>query len=133
ARHRPDSELQRAGHGDLVETRSGETYLVYLCGRPLRNRGRCTPGRETAIQPMIWSDDGWLRTEDGEGLPRSEVRAPALPPHPFPAPPTCDCTAAKPWAACFVRHWSLGGSRRTASAPPRWLTSSRSTSSRWPA
>ena len=49
ARHRPDAALQRAGHADLVETPAGETYMVYLCGRPLRNRGRCTLGRETAI------------------------------------------------------------------------------------
>ena len=52
SRDRPDAELQRAGHADLVETPHGETYMVYLCGRPLRNRGRCTLGRETAIQPM---------------------------------------------------------------------------------
>ena len=32
ARHRPDAELQRAGHADLVETQNGETYMVYLCG-----------------------------------------------------------------------------------------------------
>jgi xylan 1,4-beta-xylosidase len=69
ARERPDVPLQRAGHADLVETPEGETYMVYLCGRPLRNRGRCTLGRETAIQPMVWSDDGWLRTTDGQGLP----------------------------------------------------------------
>lgn len=87
ARHRPDVELQRAGHADLVETQSGETYLVHLCGRPLRNRGRCTLGRETAIQPMAWSADGWLRTADGQGLPYTEVAAPALPAHVFPAPP----------------------------------------------
>ena len=24
-------------------------------------------GRETAIQKMVWSDDGWLRTADGDG------------------------------------------------------------------
>ena len=35
ARHRPDAALQRAGHADLVETPAGETYMVYLCGRPL--------------------------------------------------------------------------------------------------
>ena len=52
ARNRPDAELQRAGHADIVETPSGETYMVYLCGRPLRNRGRCVLGRETAIQKM---------------------------------------------------------------------------------
>lgn len=85
SRQRPDIELQRAGHADLVETQNGETYMVHLCGRPLRNRGRCTLGRETAIQKMVWSDDGWLRTADGKGLPYSEVAAPALPPHPFPS------------------------------------------------
>jgi xylan 1,4-beta-xylosidase len=84
ARHRPDAGLQRAGHADLVETQGGETYMVYLCGRPIPNRGRCTLGRETAIQRMIWSADGWLRTEDGEGLPAAEVRAPTLPPSAFP-------------------------------------------------
>ena len=87
ARNRPDVELQRAGHADLVETPNGETYMVYLCGRPLRNRGRCTLGRETAIQPMVWSPDGWLRTTDGAGTPQIEAAAPDLPDHPFPAPP----------------------------------------------
>jgi xylan 1,4-beta-xylosidase len=87
SRHRPDCELQRAGHADLVETQTGETYMVYLCGRPLRNRGTCTLGRETAIQPMVWSEDGWLRTTDGRGLAQSETAAPALPAHPFPPAP----------------------------------------------
>ena len=84
SRHRPDVELQRAGHADLVETQTGETYMVHLCGRPLRNRGRCTLGRETAIQRMVWSDDGWLRTADGEGVPIRKSTAPELPPHVFP-------------------------------------------------
>jgi xylan 1,4-beta-xylosidase len=86
SRHRPDLELQRAGHADLVETPSGETYMVHLCGRPLRNRGRCTLGRETAIQRMTWSADGWLRTADGQGLPYTTVEGPDLPAHPFAAP-----------------------------------------------
>ena len=84
ARHRPDVELQRAGHADLVETQNGETYLVYLCGRPLRNRGRCTLGRETAIQKMVWGKDDWLRTLDGQGTPTLETPAPALTTHTFP-------------------------------------------------
>ncbi len=86
ARARPDCVLQRAGHASLVETQGGETYMVYLCGRPLPNRGRCVLGRETAIQRMAWSRDGWLRTEDGHGLPEASVPAPTLPSHPFPAP-----------------------------------------------
>ncbi len=88
ARNRPDSVLQRAGHADLVDTQNGETYMVYLCGRPLRNRGRCTLGRETAIQKMVWGEDGWLRTIDQQGIPTTETPAPKLPPHVFPANPT---------------------------------------------
>ncbi|MBL8550105.1 MAG: glycoside hydrolase family 43 protein [Hyphomonadaceae bacterium] len=87
ARTRPDAPLQRAGHADLVETPTGETYMAYLCGRPLPNRGRCVLGRETAIAKMRWDADGWLRTAEGEGAPRLEVPS-DLPPHPFPPAPT---------------------------------------------
>jgi xylan 1,4-beta-xylosidase len=90
SRDKPDAPLQRAGHADLVDTQDGETYMVYLCGRPLRNRGRCTLGRETAIQKMRWNEDGWLRTADGEPVPVIEVEAPSLPLHPFAAEPTRD-------------------------------------------
>ena len=87
ARHRPDVELQRAGHADLVETQSGDTYMVHLCGRPIRNRGRCILGRETAIQKMAWDDDGWLRAD----VPEVSVPAPDLPEHVFePAPARTD-------------------------------------------
>jgi xylan 1,4-beta-xylosidase len=34
---------------------------------------------------MVWSSDGWLRTPDGQGVPLSELPAPALPRHVFPA------------------------------------------------
>ena len=87
ARHRPDIELQRAGHADFVETQGCETYMVYLCGRPLHNRGRCTLGRETAIQKMIWGKDGWLHTLDGQGISTIETPAPSLPVHKFPMTP----------------------------------------------
>ncbi|TFW29050.1 glycoside hydrolase family 43 protein [Duganella callida] len=83
SRNRPDLDLQRAGHADLVETPDGQTYMVYLCGRPLRNRGTCTLGRETAIQRMQWDDDGWLRA----AAPQREAEAPGLPEHRFPPAP----------------------------------------------
>lgn len=83
ARNRPDAPLQRSGHGDLVETQAGETYMAYLAGRPIPNRGRCILGRETAIQKMEWSADGWLRTLSGDPIPTVTTPAPALPPHPF--------------------------------------------------
>lgn len=78
ARNRPDSPLQRSGHADLVETQNGETYLVYLAGRPIPNRGRCILGRETAIQKVVWGEDGWLRTESGDPVPTLETPAPGL-------------------------------------------------------
>jgi len=79
ARDRPDAPLQRAGHADLVETPAGEAWMVYLCGRPLPNRGRCVLGRETAIQKMRWGADGWLRTEAGDALPVVESeRGPSI-------------------------------------------------------
>ncbi len=86
SRDRPDAELQRAGHADIVFTQSGECYLVHLCGRPIRNRGRCTLGRETAIQKVVWSEDGWPRLAEGEAAPRLQVVAPSLPSFSVPKP-----------------------------------------------
>jgi xylan 1,4-beta-xylosidase len=75
ARDRPDAALQRTGHGDLVEAPTGETWMVYLCGRPLPESDRCVLGRETAIQPMRWGEDGWLRTLAGDATPQAVVGA----------------------------------------------------------
>lgn len=83
----PDAELQRAGHGDLVETQAGETYLVHLAGRPIAGLQRCPRGRETAIQKMQWDDDGWLRTYGAPQEPLMQVPAPDLPCHTFPEEP----------------------------------------------
>lgn len=82
----PDSELKKAGHGDLVETQDGQLYLVHLCGRPTSGNGRCTLGRETAIQKVCWNSEGWLRLEAGGTTPLVEVSAPGIAPHPWPAP-----------------------------------------------
>ncbi|WP_374471897.1 glycoside hydrolase family 43 protein [Phenylobacterium sp.] len=87
SRDRPDAPLQRAGHADLLEMPDGTTWAAYLCGRPLPNRGRCVLGRETALQPMVWSEDGWLRTRDGQGAPELEAEPPGLAPHSWPATP----------------------------------------------
>ncbi|KAK4231433.1 family 43 putative glycoside hydrolase [Podospora fimiseda] len=60
----PHTALQRAGHGDFVETPDGKTYLVHLTGRPTTQLRRCVLGRETAIQEAYWKDD-WLYVKDG--------------------------------------------------------------------
>ena len=106
-RHAPDHPLQKAGHGELVRTPAGEWWLAHLCSRPLRtgaaaNAGspdktasaaahagdRCVLGRETALQRVAWSADGWLRLAHGGVLPAVELPAPAgLAPHPWAEPP----------------------------------------------
>lgn len=52
-----EATIQRAGHGKPVMTQNGEWYMVYLCGRPLE--GRTLLGRETAMDPITWTADGW--------------------------------------------------------------------------
>lgn len=57
--------LQKCGHADLVDTQNGEWYMVHLCSSPLNGQKWCTLGRETAIQKMVWDEDGWLRLKSG--------------------------------------------------------------------
>jgi xylan 1,4-beta-xylosidase len=72
---RPDLELQKAGHGSLVQTPGGEWYLAHLAARPYAPSGRCVLGRETALQRVDWPFNGWPRVQDG--LPAAEVPAPS--------------------------------------------------------
>ncbi|WP_042166630.1 glycoside hydrolase family 43 protein [Paenibacillus gorillae] len=89
--HNPELALQKAGHASLVQTQSNEWYIVHLCGRPLPTEDRrCNLGRETAIQRCTWSEDGWLRLDEGGNEPQLCVRPPALPEHPFPERPVVD-------------------------------------------
>jgi xylan 1,4-beta-xylosidase len=90
ARDRKDLLLQKAGHADFVETQNGEWYLVHLCARHLPDSDRCILGRETAIQRMEWTDDGWLRMASGENAPAVTLPAPALPEAPVPPVPVRD-------------------------------------------
>lgn len=86
-RYNPAAELQKAGHGSLVQTQNGEWYMAHLCGRPVMPEQRCILGRETGIQKMEWTDDGWLRMADGSNIAKGQAPAPALPAHPFPPIP----------------------------------------------
>ncbi len=80
----PQARLQRAGHGQIVETPAGP-YLVHLCSRPLPGLRRSPLGRETAIQKCAWRDDDWLYLHDGGVVPADEVE-PLFPSAPAPAP-----------------------------------------------
>ena len=51
----------------------------YLCGR--RNKGNYTTlGRETALDPVTWTDDGWFLINEGKG-PSENQDGPELPVH----------------------------------------------------
>ncbi|HEX4779708.1 MAG TPA: glycoside hydrolase family 43 protein [Usitatibacter sp.] len=71
----PDAPLQRAGHGQVVETPEGVTYHTHLCGRPLPGTRMSPLGRETAIQKCVWKDD-WLYLDRGGVVPYVEVDSP---------------------------------------------------------
>ncbi|QMV00006.1 family 43 glycosylhydrolase [Devosia sp. D6-9] len=76
AKDSPLNKLQRAGHGDWVETPDGKTYIVHLTGRPTTQKRRCVLGRETAIQEAEWRDDDWLWLKHGTNVPALEVEVP---------------------------------------------------------
>ncbi|WP_300771893.1 glycoside hydrolase family 43 protein [uncultured Acetatifactor sp.] len=87
SRHHGDILLQKAGHCDLVETPEGEWYMVHLCGRASEDRNpddaerfagarRYMLGRETAIQKVRWTEDGWLELAEGGNVPLEEAEEP---------------------------------------------------------
>ncbi|MBC8081370.1 MAG: glycoside hydrolase family 43 protein [Gorillibacterium sp.] len=90
SRDNPLLQLQKAGHADLVNTPAGEWYMVHLVGRPLPSRGLCTLGRETAIQKVLWNEEGWLCLAHGGSEPAMLVEPPMLQEHPWPLMPSRD-------------------------------------------
>lgn len=72
----PNAALQRAGHGDIVDTPDGQTYLVHLTSRPTTQKRRSVLGRETAIQEAYWGPDDWLYVKNGP-VPSLHVDLPA--------------------------------------------------------
>ncbi len=87
SRDAPELELQKAGHASLVEAAPGEWVMAHLCSRPVGKDRRCILGRETALQRVTWTEDGWLRLEGGGHHPMSDVPEFSLPEHPWPVPP----------------------------------------------
>lgn len=67
-----ETALKKSGHGNLVETDTGDWYLVHLCGRYLPQKNVCILGRETAMQRVEWID-GWPRIFGGGCTPREAV------------------------------------------------------------
>jgi alpha-N-arabinofuranosidase len=76
------------GHADLVETQSGEWWMVLLAMRPYGGYFY-NLGRETFLVPVRW-EDGWPVVAPGTGRVQSVERTPNLPEHRWPALPVCD-------------------------------------------
>lgn len=54
-----DCKLRRAGHAQLVEAVDGSWYISHLCSRQI---DKCSIlGRETALQNIMWTEDGWYK------------------------------------------------------------------------
>lgn len=58
--------LQRCGHAKPISTPDGRWYFLYLCGRLLEGQWTVL-GRETALDPFIWTADGWPLLNAGRG------------------------------------------------------------------
>lgn len=68
-----NSIMQKAGHGSLVQTQTGEWYIAHLMSRPIQGTLLNPLGRETSLQKMRWTEDGWLEMKDGSNLAKMEV------------------------------------------------------------
>lgn len=82
----PAAYIQRTGHGKPVRTRKGDWYMVYLCGRRV-GEGYTILGRETALDPIAWTADGWPLVNGGRG-PSVLQDVPDIPVHPWEAKET---------------------------------------------
>lgn len=63
--------LKRAGHGQIIEDGAGNWYMAHLCSRTLDD---CSIlGRESAIQNMTLTEDGWFKVSKNEDASPEEV------------------------------------------------------------
>lgn len=117
----PEVAIQKAGHGSYVNLCGDEAWLAFHGSRPFTPELRCTLGRETCIQPMRWTDDGWLRAADGGKLPAGEVAEPALPPCPMQQVPSHDDFDDPELGAWYYAPRIMPGRFADLAARPGWV------------
>ena len=61
---RPNSNWKCPGHGTAVETPSGKDYFIY---HAYPANGTVYLGRESVLDQITWSDDGWPVINDAKG------------------------------------------------------------------
>lgn len=83
-----DYPIVGTGHADLVDTPSGEWWMVLLGMRPYGGYFY-NLGRETFLVPVLWEED-WPVVSPGTGRVEFSYPAPDLPEQGWPLPPACD-------------------------------------------
>jgi alpha-N-arabinofuranosidase len=83
-----DYPIVGTGHADLVDTPSGEWWMVLLAMRPYGGY-YYNLGRETFLAPVRW-EEGWPIVSPGTGRVEFTYLAPDLPEHDWPAAPARD-------------------------------------------
>lgn len=118
----PALPIQKAGHGSFVETQGSEWFLAHLGARPLSPRGRCTLGRETCLQRLQWTEDGWPELEGGGRHSLVEIPAPALDERPWPSAPGRDDFDTPSLSQDFdTLRGPLDAARCSLAERPGWL------------
>ena len=97
----PDSPLQKCGHGDIVFDKTGRSFIVFLCSRPVSGKSSVL-GRETAIEELVWKD-GWPYLKRGGRTAGTELQY--------------DCSQKK--TEGFYDDFSGNGIRKVYSSPRR--------------
>lgn len=80
--------IVNVGHGDLVDTKNGEWWVVILASRPYGGYYR-NLGRETFLVPVIW-EHGWPLMSAETGKVEFSYTKPNLPQHYWPSENACD-------------------------------------------
>ncbi len=55
------------GHGTLIDTPEGDWYIVYHA----YENGYYNLGRQTLMEPVEWTEDGWFRAKEGVDIERT--------------------------------------------------------------
>ncbi|MGX9901448.1 family 43 glycosylhydrolase [Arthrobacter sp. SA17] len=76
----PAHVLQKAGHGEIAADAKGQLFLAHLASRWTEKEGEqySVLGRETCVQRLRFTPDGWLRLEQGGWHPLVEVEGPTV-------------------------------------------------------
>lgn len=68
--------IQCSGHASIVVDDNNNWYMAHLMTRPIHDDITLL-GRETSIQNINWTDDGWLRLSNGGHNPQESYTVPS--------------------------------------------------------